>query len=258
MLPTCSGRVKAGVLSLLSTACMTAAAIGASAQSLDPFVDQPIDRRSAALPLAYGLIVSADVPVWRGALSNATEGLVEPEKKVGFGVDAYFDTWQFGYNVKSYGNMVSIMARSVGRDCYSGLFFEFGSKDVNVLLDATQNYGNGDERVYDTVAASWRAYGIGARRITGLGEKTTFSFQYEAALGIATRAGIDSNDASVTMPYVMTDVGVGARIPISITSLNIGAILGFGYGPPMQSLSNDLQLEISLRLKASVALNLSL
>jgi hypothetical protein len=217
------------------------------AQEKDPYLSAPKDRKSASLPTPYGFILGGGIPVWHTTLGDGDAKTVSR-----FDAAAYYDTWLVGYSMKDYGNMFMIMARSTGRDVYSGYYFEFGSK--NIQAAAQEELGSFGSTAVDTITATRTLLGLGFRGMSGFSESASLALLYDVSLGI-TKTSV-SSETSLDF-YMYSELGIGSRIPISTFALTIGADGFFGILPAEGVLSSEPSLYLGFGLHTSLALNLS-
>jgi hypothetical protein len=229
--------------------------ITAFAQERDPYAVEARDRTKASLPLAYGFIVGGIYP----AASGTGDG--GPDLVTRFNIAAYLDTWQLGFAKKDYGNMFSLMMRTVGRDIPIGWFIEYGSKSV----DATIEIQSQDR---DTTFTS-TSYGLGFLLSSGFSDRVKLYWHYGTTVGFSSVDGVDKEDndedrfGSASQFYFDLNAGIGARIPagpLGIVIMGTGTVglLPAGLRFSESSTANDQAFFYSFGIGTNVAFNLQI
>lgn len=231
---------------------MLATARTSSAQTDDPFAVAPEKWPSASAPIPFGIIGDYTYPLLGGTIlgDDGSEKKFHP-----YGVDVYYDAWQIGYHKKIYGDMFSIVGRStISRDVYKGFFFEIGSRSKDFLISSDIN-GRPDS----VVTISRSIYGIGLTASNAKDLKTT-SLLLKGSTSLGVDIAREDNDGEGnTGFYIISDLTVGMRIPISSTALLLGANIYGGY-VLSDGFINDSELGfvLGIGLSAGYALNFTL
>lgn len=219
-----------------------------AAQTKDPYTEKPQNRTSASLPLAAGLIVSANYPLWGTDIASESDNAFK--KSLRYEIAAYIDAWQVAFSHKSYGSIFSIVPRSVGRDTYYSWSVQYGWQSVT---DA-RAFGSDSGKEF-----SRTIYALGFHYSTGYDRKVKTAFYSEMVLG-AGIGDVAQGETEAIESYLLLGIegGVGVRVPIGISGVTLGAYGGLSMGPPEERISGDPAFLLELGLRVSGALNVNL
>ena len=208
-------RLLVGALSMIglgSLASLPSVRAQAPNSPKDPFnVVKNIDRLTAETPVPWGIIVGGQAVV-------LTAGGSTP---IGVSADVYYDTWELGFHMEPYGDMIRATIRPMGRDAHGGLYVEygFGSHSIRSI---NEHYNSQIEQyITDTITTDYSLMllGGGYEYVGGYsGKGTTMGF----LAGLSFGEWATSPTSSKGGGYVKFTTGVGVRIPISTMALTVG------------------------------------
>ncbi len=211
----------------------------------DPVLENYKEMESAQMPALGGMMIDASYPLTLEVYELIDE-YQDEFVVLRYGIQFYYDTWQVGYSNKEYGNLFNITARFLGRDAYSGLYFEFGQS-----FDLPRTDGR---------IESGMIYGIGNAGQLGYGPDAKLSSIWDVSSGV-----FIVDDLSYL--YINVLLGGGYRIPISSTAAYVHLILRLNFNPQderyFQSPNAEIETDFvgilySIGLKVSYAINFNM
>lgn len=209
---------------LTAIAAIVLGTSGARSQNInsskDPYFCEPEQRINAETKTPWGVILDARYAVYAGMNIGPSPGFMG-------GADLYYDTWQAGFHMEDYGNVLRFGPRSVGRDWSSGWFVDFGSGSSLVEDSSTKVPGT--------------LYGFGYTYLW------SFNFNsYQAGGGFTMKFGFNSHDGghygpkdSLAYPsradgYFVAQYSMQWRIPVQTQAVTFGVDV-FGEFLPVAS-----------------------
>lgn len=224
----------------------------ASAQDADPYTLDPEKRSSASTPIPAGVIVNLAYPLWGTVIADQGDQDVELDKFLRYEIFGYIDAWQVGYLHQVYGDAFVFMPRTIGRDAYEGWYFLLGSQSGK---QASAQFPTG-------VEFGRTIYGLGSRLTGGYDDKVGFSYDIDFMLGYASGNDVIVGDSVIgetgSSFLIKTTGSVGARIPVGISGMSIGAYGDLLFYPHQDDINGDLFIHIELGLKLTGAFNLNM
>jgi hypothetical protein len=191
----------------------------ASSQTTDPWSLKPSERKNAGMPVPFGIV---------GTVGVGLSGM----KSTDIDIDAYYSTLQAGFAVSDYGTVFTLATRSAGRDVWSGLGVQFGSKTAKRIPD----YADAGLPSKDVSISS---FGVLIKYGNNYGPGVSFLYSSELAVGVLSAKDeslIDQNDSdddgSREGIYGKLMGSFGVRIPISNHGLTLGIRGGLQAAPP--------------------------
>lgn len=206
------------------------------AQKRDQYIDDPAKWPTASQPVSYGFIVSGLYPF----VGTTNSDNYEYRSQLYYCFQAYYDTWMFGYTHKTYGDIFSLIFRSVGRDVYSGWNIEYGKQPVRQKLTDTSEY-----------RFSRTLYGLGWRYIKGYDTTTKFQISTAISGGFATT----TDSIPDVSTYIAWEFGAGARVPIGISGLSLGILGSVTILPDPYAIHDASNLNFEIGMYTSLGLN---